>query len=362
MPVSEALRRLSEDPGFWTGAPSPPPHPDAVSGPPPSVGPRHGGPRAGDAAAVPHPAEMRVSLPVTAGYALVLDIDLVAGERTLGLRVPASSEPIQLGWMGPGRPYPAALRWWELDLCARVIALEDPTLPHPGLVVALLSPFAPATPDDDPAEIAAVRAAAYRALRRDMPPAGPNTAGPNTAGLHTAALNAAGPDAAGPGTAGPGTAGPGTAGPGSAGPEQEPLPLFADDRWWPRPQPAPSPRVLDEATVAALAAPADVHLEVRAGRRFPRDELADLVRRATARLTGHPREDCYATARPLARHIAGSGDLRPVPRLLATLTEAGCDHPTVLDALSEPLVPLEACWMVETLAGVAPGSLLRRHV
>jgi len=44
------------------------------------------------------------------------------------------------------------------------------------------------------------------------------------------------------------------------------------------------------------------------------------------------------------------------------LTEAGCDHPTVLDALSEPLVPIEACWMVETLAGALPGSLLRRHV
>ncbi|RZU51029.1 hypothetical protein EV385_2827 [Krasilnikovia cinnamomea] len=316
MPVSEALRRLSEDPGFWTGATSPPPHPDAATGPLPQEN------RA--------PAELRVSLPVTAGYGLVLEIDLVAGERTLGLRAPASSEPIQLGWTGTGRPYPAALRWWELDLCARVIALEDPTLPHPGLVVALLSPFAPATPDDDPAEIAAVRAAAYRALRRDAPPTPP--------------------------------AGPETAGPETAGPEQDPLPIFADDRWWPRPQPQHPPRVLDEATVSALAAPADVHLEVRGGRRFPRAELADLVRRAAERLSGHARDDCYAAARPLARNIAGTGDLRPVPRLLAALTEAGCDHPTVLDALSEPLVDLEACWMVETLAGAEPGSLLRRHL
>jgi hypothetical protein len=48
--------------------------------------------------------------------------------------------------------------------------------------------------------------------------------------------------------------------------------------------------------------------------------------------------------------------------LLGTLTEAGCDHPTVLDALSEPLEPIEACWMVETLAGAVPGTLLRHHV
>ncbi|GAB1688404.1 hypothetical protein KRM28CT15_02070 [Krasilnikovia sp. M28-CT-15] len=314
MPVSEALRRLSEDPAFWTGATGLPPDPPAAPGTP-------GVPHPGGASG-PAPAELRVPLPVTAGYGLVLEIDLVAGERTLGLRVPAGSEPIQLGWTGPGRAYPAALRWWELDLCARVIALEDPTLPHPGLVVALLSPFAPATPDDDPAEIAAVRAAAYRALRRDVP----SGSGPET-----------------------------------AGPEQEPLPIFADDRWWPRAQ-QPSPRVLDDATVRALAAPAEVHLEVRGGHRFPRDELADLVRRAAERLSGHARDDCYAAARPLARHIAGTGDLRPVPRLLATLTEDGCDHPTVLDALSEPLVTLEACWMVETLAGAAPGTLLRRHV
>jgi hypothetical protein len=34
----------------------------------------------------------------------------------------------------------------------------------------------------------------------------------------------------------------------------------------------------------------------------------------------------------------------------------------VLDALSEPLVAVEACWMVETLAGVEPGTLVRHHV
>ena len=114
VPVSEALRRLSEDPRFWSAL----------------VG--HDG-----AFPDPDPVELRVSLPVTGGYGLVLDLDLSTGEQTLGLREPASSEPVQLGWSAPGRPRPAALRWHELELCARVIALEDPTLPHPGLVVAL---------------------------------------------------------------------------------------------------------------------------------------------------------------------------------------------------------------------------------
>jgi hypothetical protein len=296
VPVTEALRRLSEDPRFWSGL-------------------------FGRAGAIPDPdpAELRVNLPVTGGYGLVLDLDLVTGEQALGLREPAGSEPVQLGWAAPGRPYPAALRWHELDLCARVIALEDPTLPHPGLVVALLSPFAPLTADDDDSSVAAVREAAYRSLRRQVPPPVP------------------------------------------VGPEQAPLPLFAAEAWWPQP-PQVSPQVIDEAAVAAYTAPAGAGLEVRGGSRFPREGLAELVRQAAQRLSRLPQEQWYAEVRPLARHIADTGDLRPVNHLLGVLTEAGCDHPTVLDALSEPLVPIEACWMVETLAGALPGSLLRRHV
>jgi len=297
VPVSAALLSLTEDPRFWTGdgaTTDPPDDPDDVR-------------------------ELRVTFPVTGGYALILDLIPATGERALGLRGPASSEPVQLGWAPPGGPFPAALRWWELDLCARVIALEDPTLPHPGLVVALLSPFAPATGDDDEPAGAAMREAAYRSVRRVVPPPGP------------------------------------------AGPEQAPLPLFADAGWWPAP-PVPSPQVIDEATIAGLTRPAGALLEVRTGSRFPREALADLVRKASARLDRVPREPWYAETRPLARQILDTGDLAPIPALLGALTEAGCDHPTVLDALSEPLVPLEAFWMVETLTGAAPGTLLRRHL
>ena len=292
MPVSELLRRLSHDPAFWTG--------DLIE-------------------IDDLPEEMHVSFPVVGGYSLILEIDLHSGERFLGLRRPSSSEPVELGRASADGPYPAALLWSELESFARVIALSDPFLPHPGLVVALLSPFAPAGAQDDPAEIAAVREAAYRSLRREVPPAPPS------------------------------------------GPEQAPLPLFTDERWWPVP-PAPSPLVLDEAAIASLSAPAATRLQVRAGHRFPHEDLTDLVRRASTLLTVLPHQAGYAGTRPLARRITASGDLAAVPDLLGALTEAGCDHPTVLDALSEPLVPLEACWMVETLAGAEPGTLLRHHV
>ncbi|MEV6342055.1 hypothetical protein [Actinoplanes sp. NPDC051851] len=292
MPVPEALRRLALDPAFWT---------DGIS----------------DTDSLP--ASLRVTFPVLDGYALILDIDFPSGERALGLRKPSSGEPVQMGWAPAAGPYPAALRWWELESCARVIALADPTLPHPGLVVALLSPFAPVTADDDVTGVAAVREAAYRSLRREVPPPPPS------------------------------------------GPEQAPLPLFADERWWPVP-PSESPQVLDEAAVAALSAPAPAGFQVRSADRFPHEDLLDLVRRANERLASVPRRGWYAATRPLARQIAESGTLEGVPALLGALTEAGCDHPTVLDALSEPLVALEACWMVETLAGAAPGTLLRHHV
>jgi hypothetical protein len=292
MPVSEVLRLLSQDPAFWTG---------------------------GTTGIEDLPEQLHISFPVVGGYSLVLDIDLITGDRHLGLRRPASSEPVQMGWAPADGPYPASLRWWELESFARVIALEDPMLPHPGLVTALLSPFAPAGADDDPAQIAAVREAAYRSLRREVPETTPCV------------------------------------------PEQAPLPLFADQRWWPTP-PVPSPQVLDEAAIADLSAPAEARLQVRTASRFPHEDLSDLVRRASAVLTLLPQHAAYAGTRPLARRIAESGDLAGVPALLGALTEAGCDHPTVLDALSEPLVPLEACWMVETLAGAEPGTLLRHHV
>lgn len=296
MPVSEALRRLSEDPEFWSFL------------------------RAeGGTIADPDPAELRVHLPVTGGYGLVLDIDLLTGEQALGLRGPATNEPVQLGWVAPGMPFPAALRWHELELFARVIALDDPLLPHPGLVVALLAPFTPLTAEDDESTVAAVREAAYRSLRRAVPPTPPS------------------------------------------GPEQTPLPFFADDTWWPAP-PQPSPQVLDEAAIAAYSLPAQERRQVRGASRFPHEDLTELVRRADRHLARIPRERAYERAHPLARTIADTGDLATVGSLVSVLTEAGCDHPTVLDALSEPLVPIEACWMVETLAGAAPGTLLRHHV
>ena len=86
-----------------------------------------------------------------------------------------------------------------------------------------------------------------------------------------------------------------------------------------------------------------------------------LVRAARHRLSRLPREPwCDAGVGAAARRLVTDGDLTHAPAVLAALERTGCDHPTVLDAFSEPLVAAEACWVAETLAGAAPGAALDR--
>lgn len=296
MPISEVVRELSRDPGFWAGF--------LTGGDPAPAGP--GG-------------EARVSLPVADGYGLVLDLDLSTGEHALGLRQPAATEPVHLAGTGPGRGSPEVLRWSEVDLIGRVLAVDDPTLPHPGLPVALLSRFAPVTDADEPATARALLATAYRSLRREV---------------RTVPAVVA---------------------------EQEPLPMFAEPRWWPQPT-QPCDRVISDRDIAGyLAAPATA-TPARAGPRFPTIGLAGLIRGARNRLGRIRQADWYDGTRalPVARRICVTGDLSAVPALATLLEGDGCDHPTVLDALTGPVVPVEAAWVVETLAGVEPGTLLHR--
>ncbi|MFD0741263.1 hypothetical protein ACFQ1L_04365 [Phytohabitans flavus] len=148
MPVPDALRTLSHDPAFWA---------DYFFRATPE--------------ADPEPAELRATFPVAGGYALVLDLDRAYGTYALGLRTPVSGEPIPMAWDDRSRWHPHGLRWPELDLVGRVVALDDPSLPHPGLSVALLCRFAPITAEDDAAAVRDLLGAALRSLRVPVPPA-----------------------------------------------------------------------------------------------------------------------------------------------------------------------------------------------
>lgn len=272
MPVPDALRALSHHPAFWA---------EYFFRTTPY--------------ADPDPAELRATFPVAGGYALVLDLDRQYGTYALGLRTPASPEPIPMAWDDRSRWHPHGLLWPELDLVGRVLALDDPSLPHPGLPVALLCRFTPITAEDDAAAVRGLLGAALRSLRVPVPPA-----------------------------------------------EQEPLFPYA-------------PRVLTEEQVTDYldvpGAGVAGTLRYAGSDVFPFDELAELVRLArlrVARLAGEP----WRTER--VRALARRGD---TAALMAELESAGCDHPTILDALADPVAPAEAAWVMDVLAGDSPVPL-----
>ncbi|MFI5841058.1 hypothetical protein ACIA8K_15275 [Catenuloplanes sp. NPDC051500] len=295
----------------------------------------------------PHRPDLLVTLPVAGGYRLQLDLDFAQPFHRLELAAPGFGprEGTMLGWDAPDEGRPHALRWPELDLIGRVIAIGDPSLAHPGLVVALLSRFTPVTLTDDVPVARALFTAAFQALR----PA-----------------------------------------PLEAGPEQQPIPFFTEPRWWPAPV---DPEALTDREIDRLltgvdgrrggldwdrreglgwvAAQRPEHNELgltikslRLGteRSFPFAGLAELLTSARERLTAEVYGAPWcspATVVPIARRIVLAGDLSAVPTLLDALEKAGCDHPAVLDALTAPLVPAEAAWVVEEIAGAVPGTLLR---
>lgn len=107
-----------------------------------------------------------VAFDVGAGHHVVLSIDVWADSYSLGVTVPGSDEPAELGWDDLAHWHPHALRWSELDLITRAIAARNPGQWPPGAVLALLCRFAAVFDDDDDVDsaVAAVEEA-YAALR-----------------------------------------------------------------------------------------------------------------------------------------------------------------------------------------------------
>ncbi|WP_146169058.1 hypothetical protein [Actinoplanes italicus] len=102
-----------------------------------------------------------VEIPVGGGYALVLDIGGEFDMVDLGMRTPDSAEILEIGWDDQAHRHPDTLRWAELDLIARAAAVVDPTLRHPGPVLALAGRFVILGPADDLDAITPLMDAAY---------------------------------------------------------------------------------------------------------------------------------------------------------------------------------------------------------
>jgi len=105
-----------------------------------------------------------MDLPVADKLGLRVWIDGSVEDVQLELLDPSGSEPVQLGWWDYAHWHPHALRWTEVDLVGRWVALTQPELRHPGLPVLLLSRFAPIIDAADAEVAEPLLAAALRSI------------------------------------------------------------------------------------------------------------------------------------------------------------------------------------------------------
>jgi len=81
-------------------------------------------------------------------YKLTLDIGTHLGELYLHFRS-ADVWPREIGFDDQFHWFNHGLRWTELELLSKAVAVRDPTMPHPGPVLLLLYRFAPICKADD---------------------------------------------------------------------------------------------------------------------------------------------------------------------------------------------------------------------
>jgi hypothetical protein len=270
-----------------------------------------------------------MGLPVADGLGLRVQIDGSVEDIQLELLDASRPEPVPLGWCDYAHWHPYALRWSEVDLVARWTALQSPELRHPGLVVLLLSRFAPICADADAALAIPLLAAALRSI-----PALPSPLASDAVGLPDHPISTAyleGNDFRDSGVA-----------------------WRTDERLGSYPV---------QSEDGSAGAGIDLYsLRDPDNEAFPFAALRRLTETAGARCAGAVDRHWLdpISVVPPARRIAADGDLRGVPDLLRALQAAGCDHPTIVTAMTEPVVPAEAWWVLELLLAEPPGRLLGR--
>ncbi|MEU8529805.1 hypothetical protein AB0C77_30110 [Streptomyces sp. NPDC048629] len=263
-------------------------------------------------------ASARGSLGCGGGYELVLDVDLGAESVELGLSVPGAAEPVELGWDDRAHFHPHVMRWTELDLLARAFALHDPETRHPGPVLALLARFVVLDESDALDVVVPYLDAAFGLVR----PRKGRGVRPETRDWFEAH------DPRGTGLA-----------------------------WIPGPDGVPA---LAEQGESGTAAP--YTLRAPDSMAFPFAAWSALLAEAeehVAAAVRHPALSDPAVREALQRAASRRGHSALGP-LAEALRAAGYAQPVLLRALTEPASRAEACWAVETLAGLPYGTVAKR--
>jgi hypothetical protein len=255
----------------------------------------------------------QLRFPVGPAYALVLHLDPALGYFGLDLQQPGSAEPIEIAWDDQAHWHPHVLRWEELDLVCRCVALADPDLPHPGLPLVLLHRFAPICVGNRPEVIHPL--------------------------IHEACQTV-----------------------GAFSPAQVTEMVHRYDRRqdgfvWRQSEPHGWYPAQD-----AVDARAGLYSTRRPDNpEFPFDGLTAMFAAAHRHLAAVADPRWLAgEAGAVARGVAGSGDLSGLPVLADALEEAGCERGVILGSLRAAEFPVRGCWVVETLLGLEPGEVIAR--
>ncbi len=254
----------------------------------------------------PQLAGRTIRFTLAGGYKLSLSLDEGLHYFSLGFTAPRQ-ETVEIAWDDQAHWHPHVLRWQELELICRAIALQDSRLAHPGLVLLLLHRFAPICVGDDLDVIVPMLETAWRQLD-----------------------------------------------------------LFSDSeiaRWIERADARDAGfawRYHEEVGGWCIeqdgerAARGLYTLRDAGNKEFPFAQWARMIAAA---------EDFVAQARVGAAQYARireNGRYRPAPAILRSLRDE--KHAALAGALGdEPPLP-RVCWVVETLLGLPAGSLVKRHV
>ncbi|MFJ4844553.1 hypothetical protein [Streptomyces sp. NPDC088733] len=256
--------------------------------------------------------------PTGGGFALVLDVT-PAEYVDLDVEAPGLPEPANVGWDDQAHFHPHVMPWRELDLLCRAVALHDAELRHPGPMLALLCRFAFLDENDDLDTITPLVDAAFESMR------------------------------------------PGAGGTGRVREETREWFDLRDLRgtglaWTTL---ADGYDAVDQDSTDGLPL---YSLRTPSSEKFPFaawSALLTYARERTAATAAAPALVEPAVRGALDRCLAADGH-EHLPALADALTAAGFADPVLLRAVGDPMDRTEACWAVETLAGLPQGELVAR--
>ncbi|MET9388209.1 hypothetical protein ABZY09_46395 [Streptomyces sp. NPDC002928] len=260
------------------------------------------------------------------GLGLKLELELGMEYVDLAVLSPELAEAETVGWDDTAHFHPHVMPWSELDLLCRAAALQDPSLRHPGPMLALLLRFAFLAERDDLDEVTPLADAAFTAVRPAAADGGPTLPAPGTAGAREETRDWFDlRDLRGTGI-----------------------------EWTTR---ADGHRAVvqhdrDGMPLYSLRDPESDD--------FPFAAWSKLLARAAELLNAVRTDPVLHTAEvqaALDRCARADGHQHLAP-LAAALSEAGFGHAALLRAVSEPVARVEAAWAVETLAELPQGKLI----